>query len=73
MHVDLVAYCKEHFQLEQADLTYGTRLKGSERLFHAVQTLYHTYFQPAAPIEATSLVTGAGVGSLYALQLKKRK
>lgn len=64
MHADLLDYCREHFQLEKADFTYGSRLKGSERLFNAVQTLYDTYFQPAAPIEAACLVTGSGVGAL---------
>lgn len=64
MHEDLLELMQKSFHLEQVDLTYGTRLKGSQRLFLAVQRLYTQRFNPVIPIQVANLVTGAGVGSL---------
>jgi hypothetical protein len=47
-----------------AQLTYGTALKGSERLFKAFIALFEARFSPLQPIHKENLVTGSGVGSL---------
>lgn len=64
MHADLLQLFHNNFHLDAVDLTYGTNLKGSDRLFDAIQKLYALFFNPCKPIEAANLVTGAGVGSL---------
>lgn len=64
MHADLLELHSKNLQLEQSDLTYGTALKGSTRLFSAFAHLFEKHFHPVLPVKTEHMVTGAGVGSL---------
>lgn len=64
MHSDLQQLFEKTLKLEQSDLTYGTSLKGSTRLFAAFCKLFADKFDPVYPVRPEQMVTGAGVGSL---------
>ena len=64
MHADLLQFYGKNLKLDQSDLTYGTALKGSTRLFDSFVHLLNTRFAPVLPVDPTHMVTGAGVGSL---------
>ena len=64
MHADLLRFYEKNLKLEQSDLTYGTALKGSTRLFAAFCKLFEEKFKPVVQVKAEHMVTGAGVGSL---------
>lgn len=64
MHADLLPFYSKNLKLEQSDLTYGTSLKGSVRLFATFCRLFNESFDPVRKVRPEEMVTGAGVGSL---------
>lgn len=58
-------YFTSHLKLEPADLTYGTSLYGSTRLFAALAKHFNRpTFSPHVPVEPQHMLTGPGCGSL---------
>lgn len=54
-----------HLKLEPADLTYGTSLYGSTRLFDALCKHYNsTHFAPHLPVQPEHILTAPGCGPL---------
>lgn len=46
------------------DLTYGTSIVGSERIFRALASYYSTYFKPVTPIEPKHIATSNGLSPM---------
>ncbi|BGP17694.1 hypothetical protein JCM10213v2_005733 [Rhodosporidiobolus nylandii] len=55
---------KGSLKLEHTDLTYGTSILGSERIFSALAPLYARYFNPHTPVEARQIATSNGLSSM---------
>ncbi|KAL9939273.1 hypothetical protein V8E36_002086 [Tilletia maclaganii] len=64
MEAELLKFANTHRTLEPADLTYGTSLFGSTRLFNALSHHFNTYFDPFEPVQPEHIITGPGCGSL---------
>ncbi|GAA98583.1 uncharacterized protein L969DRAFT_95185 [Mixia osmundae IAM 14324] len=64
MHEDLLAWSRKRFELTASDLTYGTALKGSARLFSALIPFFEQRFKNVKPILPQHIVTGAGVSAV---------
>jgi 1-aminocyclopropane-1-carboxylate synthase len=60
MHKELLVFFHKIFNLTPTDLTYGNSLKGSDRLFDALISLFNAKFNPIFPVLKENLVTGAG-------------
>jgi 1-aminocyclopropane-1-carboxylate synthase len=54
----LIDYFKAHFQLDYSDLTYGTALGGSLRLFAALRHLFTTQFHSRIPVLRDHVIAG---------------
>lgn len=50
--------------MDKSDLTYGTSLVGSTRLFKALLDFYPRYFKPHTPLETRHIVVGNGLSSV---------
>ncbi|KAK0568800.1 hypothetical protein OC861_001577 [Tilletia horrida] len=64
MESELLQFANTHPKLEAVDLTYGTSLFGSVRLFSALSDHFNTWFSPVEPVCAQHIITGPGCGSL---------
>ncbi|KDN39234.1 PLP-dependent transferase [Tilletiaria anomala UBC 951] len=65
MSDDLLRYFNSHLQLVPEDLTYGSSLFGSTRLFAAICKLYNSdYWSPHEPVRPEHIITAPGCGSL---------
>ncbi|CAO1633260.1 unnamed protein product [Sympodiomycopsis kandeliae] len=65
MEKDLLSFFSANLKLDPTDLTYGTSLYGSTRLFNALAKHYNgPAFSPAVPVRADQILTGPGCGSL---------
>ncbi|GAA5933492.1 uncharacterized protein JCM15063_001326 [Sporobolomyces koalae] len=51
-------------QLAHTDLTYGTSILGSDRLFSSLSSHYSRYFAPVAPVESAHIATSNGMSSM---------
>ncbi|KAM0786457.1 hypothetical protein ACM66B_001919 [Microbotryomycetes sp. NB124-2] len=60
----LVEYYRRTFALDYTDLTYGTALTGSVRLFSALSHLFSQYFNPHVPVSRNHIVAGSGCSSI---------
>ncbi|KAE8233907.1 hypothetical protein CF326_g1055 [Tilletia indica] len=64
MEAELLQFANTHRTLEPTDLTYGTSLFGSTRLFNALCHHFNTYFSPLKSVLPHHIITGPGCGSL---------
>lgn len=65
MEAELLDFFHRHLELHPSDLTYGTSLFGSTRLFGAFCKHYNSpAFSPIKPVTPDQLLTGPGCGSL---------
>ncbi|CAD6912890.1 unnamed protein product [Tilletia controversa] len=64
MEAELLQFAKGHTALEPTDLTYGTSLFGSTRLFNAFCHHFNTYFSPFESVQPHHIITAPGCGSL---------
>ena len=60
----LVTYYNTHFQLSYSDLSYGTSLSGSTRLYEAIGALTRDHFGARERVRPEHIVTGCGVGAV---------
>lgn len=51
LHDWMLKYFLEHFTIEISDLTHGTAVDGSERLFAALGPFFNKYFRPVMPVK----------------------
>ncbi|GAA5907497.1 uncharacterized protein JCM6883_001224 [Sporobolomyces salmoneus] len=51
-------------KLKDTDLTYGTSILGSERLFLALSSYYSRYFSPIVPVEPLHIATSNGMSPM---------
>lgn len=63
-HHELVELFNSSLALETADLTYGTALTGSKRLFAAFGKLFAERFHAVKPVLPEHMVSGSGVSAL---------
>lgn len=62
---ELLAYFGANLQMQPTDLTYGTSLFGSHRLFATLCKHFNSAtFSPVRPVEPHHLITGPGCGPL---------
>lgn len=62
---ELLTFFGANLQMQPTDLTYGTSLFGSHRLFATLCTLFNSStFNPIKPILSQHLITGPGCGPL---------
>ncbi|PWN34605.1 PLP-dependent transferase, partial [Meira miltonrushii] len=62
---ELLTYFGANLQMQPTDLTYGTSLFGSHRLFATLCNLFNSEtFKPVKPILPQHLITGPGCGPL---------
>ncbi|KAE8259550.1 hypothetical protein A4X13_0g939 [Tilletia indica] len=64
MEPELLQFASTQKTLEPTDLTYGTSLFGSTRLFNALCHHFNRYFSPFDPVLPHHIITGPGCGSL---------
>ncbi|CAO1615186.1 unnamed protein product [Parajaminaea phylloscopi] len=65
MEKELLQYLATHLELDPTDLTYGTSLHGSTRLFAALTKHFNrSVFAPVTPVTSQHLLTGPGCGPL---------
>ncbi len=65
MATELLEYFNSHLKLEPVDLTYGTSLFGSVRLFDAICKLYNSEaWSPVHPVLPEHIITAPGCGSI---------
>ncbi|GAA5983427.1 hypothetical protein JCM11641_007845 [Rhodosporidiobolus odoratus] len=55
---------KGSLKLEHTDLTYGTSILGSERIFAALASLYAKHFNPHAPLQSSHIAVSNGLSSM---------
>ncbi len=51
-------------KIQHTDLTYGTSILGSDRLFQALAGYFRTYFQPLVPVEPGHIATSNGLSPM---------
>ncbi|KAK0565889.1 hypothetical protein OC844_000997 [Tilletia horrida] len=64
MEAELLQFANTHRTLEPTDLTYGTSLFGSTRLFNALSHHFNAHFSPFESVRPEHIITGPGCGSL---------
>lgn len=65
MEPELLAFAHENLRMVPSDLTYGTSLFGSLRLFKALCLHYNSpAFSPVSPVCPEHIMTGPGCGPL---------
>ncbi|KAK4050295.1 hypothetical protein OIV83_003616 [Microbotryomycetes sp. JL201] len=65
MHDWLIQYYESHFKLDSLDLTYGTSLLGSTRLFQAYSSFLNDFFGPHTPLHGDKqFIAGVGLTAL---------
>ncbi|SPO36855.1 uncharacterized protein PSFLO_02326 [Pseudozyma flocculosa] len=65
MSAELLTYLRNHLDLEPIDLTYGSSLYGSTRLFRALcHHLNSAEFNPVHAVEPRHILTGPGAGPM---------
>lgn len=51
-------------RIDHTDLTYGTSILGSDRLFKALSTYFQTYFNPLEPVLPKHIATSNGLSPM---------
>lgn len=65
MESELLEFFAKHLRLDRTDLTYGTSLYGSTRLFAALERHFNRpVFSPVLPVTHEHIITGPGCGAL---------
>ncbi|KAM0786364.1 hypothetical protein ACM66B_001834 [Microbotryomycetes sp. NB124-2] len=65
LHDWLIQFYDSHFKMTSLDLTYGTSLLGSTRLFEAYSKFLNSHFSPHDPVSSTNqIIAGAGLSAI---------
>ncbi|CEQ41537.1 SPOSA6832_03261, partial [Sporobolomyces salmonicolor] len=55
---------KYNLKIEHTDLTYGTSILGSSRIFNALSRYYSRYFAPHTPVDPAHIATSNGLSPM---------
>ncbi|GAA6050492.1 hypothetical protein NBRC10513_008149 [Rhodotorula toruloides] len=66
MHDWLTAFWERQgtLKIERTDLTYGTSILGSDRIFRALASYFSTYFKPVIPVDPQHIATSNGLSPM---------